>query len=291
MLSLSMKPEMVVDQKMMVHLSHEQRQTLLYYEGELEEKIHGPHLSIKEKYQPGCPKCHQSVILKPDGVRWLCLRCDYYFTQAQAIVLAEYHVRRIGEEGFTDLPKYTLPELKDKVSAISPFITPSALYSHDQSLYVNIVDQLGSLVDAFASIGIVYANPAKESWQTTIIDYAGILPDTWIAKTLGVSHTTIYYYRKQFDIPSISKNFADLPISAEKIEEIRRINNQKLCQAFKKFGNTLFRDVRKEAKEFIKIHQVKTSVEIAQLLLEQKGIKLAPRTIRHYWKKIGIQKR
>jgi len=289
-MSMSARLSLVTTVVQQVRLSTTQMQQLQLYARELEEKIYGPQLVINEFYEPGCPECNTITTLKPDGVRYKCLRCNHEFTDAQAVVVAKYRAHRVGDEIIMELPKYDSATLKDKISMISPFVTPSALFNADRILYINIIHQFSSLNAAFAVTGIAYANPAKESWQTTIIDYVGILTDGMIAKIVGVSRTSIWGYRQRFGIPTAGQNFVKLEIGQASIEEIRDLNNQKLQEAFTDWETTPFRNVRKEAQEVIKEHPNKSYREIVDVLRKQKGIKLSRRTVNKYALEAGLRR-
>lgn len=277
---------MSVRQVLRSTLTLAQTQKLKFYIRELEEKIHGPQLNIQEEYLPGCPKCNVVAMYKPDGVMYKCISCGHRFTDAQAVTKTFYKVRQIGSESVMQVPRYDIIMLKEKISTVSPFVTPVALHNSDNVLYINLLAQFGSLASAFATVGIVYANPAKESWQTTVIDYLGIIPDSQIAKIVGVSHTQIWLLRQRFGIPTAGENFEDLPIDDDTISEIREFNNQKLIEAIETWGKASFLNVKKIVKEVISQNPGKPDREICQIVFKQ-GIKVSRRTVNKYRNEAG----
>lgn len=257
------------------------KQELLTYVQELSELIHGPSISIKEEIFPTCPNCGTRTNSRPDGVLWECLSCDEKFTDAKAIPGKELRVRTVGEDDNVMISCYNDTDLQRRIVALSPFLTPIAIFHLDKVLYINIVHRYGSLEKGFASVGMIYANPALEEWQITIIDFLGVLPDGQIAKIIGKHTQNIREYRVRLGISSASENLLGVAITREAVDEIRKTNKEVLSNFYQDFSNKKWRDFRKMAKKIIGENSDKTDEDITSILAGH-GIKIARRTVNKY---------
>ena len=262
-------------------LSVSQKQKLLGYLGELEDAVYGPQFSIKEYQRVGCPSCGATMPMSsPEGYK--CISCNRAYSHEEAIAVTFYDAGRVGDNNsLITVRKFDEEVFHEKMKNLSPFITPGALYDQDRSFYLNIMRQFGSLEKAFASVGMVYANPAKEKWQETIMNYVGILTDTAIAKIVGVSIMTIWTYRHRFGIASASDNFRDAEISEDIVLQIRELNEKKILGELKSLTSLRFKNIKDEVKKMIAENPSKRDGEI-KALLKEKGVVLARRTINKY---------
>jgi ABC-type dipeptide/oligopeptide/nickel transport system ATPase component len=237
-------------QTLALRLTQQQEAFLTPYEKVLRERIHGKDIRI-EKHHFG-----EEPILK------------FYEAETPA--------------SWRSVPMLDKEIVDDQIKGLSSQITPVSLYGQNANLYVNILYHYKSLASAYEANGKIYNNPALEEWQTHIIDFLGVLPDTWIAKIVSKTSSAISYYRNRLGIQSAAQNFDEEEIDKEKVLRIQAENLKKLNEFQATHENKSFSCATKNfIKNFIKENKQKTDAEIGQEL-QTAGISVARQSINKY---------
>lgn len=246
---------MSLRQTQRITLSLSQKAVLKGFESVLKERIHGPDLIVKRN-----PNAGKSGI---SGLEFLSASGSAYVTL-------------LSKEG-----------LDEKVLSLHSQTTAASLYMNDLNTYINIIHYYKTLANAFASNGRVFKNAALENWQTNVIEFLGVLPDSWIGKIVGKTASAIGAYRTMIGIKSCRKNLVELEddedIFQSEILKIQAKNLDKLRNFQETHSGEDFTDtVRVEINDFIAKNHDKMNDGQMNVELFGMGISISRRTITKY---------
>ncbi len=191
-LSCSLSPALAQQQRLTTAQKLRLSSALLQLRTDLISALRG------EKYEPSarCPGCDHSLTAieirrgfrnDPKDFLTTCPKCKHRF---RALLKTYFQV------GHAQVPFYcpmqTLGELRGKQG-----LKPKQI---DSGLRQSANYHFGGLTQAFSQIGVTYTLEVIPPWREKVRDFLGQLPDTVIAKIVGVKVRVIQRYRQALKI-------------------------------------------------------------------------------------------
>jgi hypothetical protein len=161
----------------------------------------------EEKYEPKarCPKCQRE--LKPTEILAGFLADVNDFTTACTGCHHRFEPRLIcfGNASQIELPFYCGPQAKNRLCSVA-HLPPAEIAREYPGEYRSAVVHFGTIKAMFKSLNVDYSFDELEGWEARVQPFLGRLPDTHIAKSVGVSVRLIRKLRQDGKVDRFSKH-------------------------------------------------------------------------------------